>query len=1530
MDIGLSTGTWYGDLGSNGYTRETGLAMTGGSEFVVLSKNGQGSTLVDGAYLAYESANGFFGSYNSSYGNLTGIQATAANTLTVKQLDGGTANLAITSIANATTDTDKFLVSNSGVVQYRTGAEVLGDIGAQASGNYLPVANPTFTGTLTGPTARITSELSVDGAMLAGNTFSDPDLVLTVLDTDTTQSIRDKINDTTSITKVSDSTAPAPGVFAVNGSNYPQGFGPFYTIDEGDTFTFEFWVKKESGAATSCLLYAGSNFYNSSGTYLGNSQRYWGESALQVAAFTDWYHVSGTLGPQRGSNTGDIPTTAVSMRLLFLFNYNANASIVTHYCGLKVYKSSKTVTQLYRKTLGSEASTTRNRDLVVDANGDLYGSKINATDNVTFAAGLQVTSPGSAFYNRFRSGNDYVIGLQDSLGDDEWWLKAYTNGAFALHENNVGDKFTIAAGGNATFSDQLTISTISNAVSDTDKFLVSDSGVIKYRTGAQVLSDIGAASSGSLGNYLLLAGGTMSGTIVSTATTALEMDGAADAQGVLMQADSSGTYPVFLRSLNPSSGGETSPWLYKEASTPWGIWHNNPVNSFDFTRSGNNLGIANNVGGQTNSVMIRLTASDGSGTFAGNISAGSGTFSAFVYAEDEIHLTDAGTTRAKLLLNSSDRDNVELRAESLGSTMKFFTVGTEALELDASQNATFAGNVNLPANKYILIGTDSGDAFNTSSAIRVQDTSHAYVQMKVGNSSQGGFLIGNTTDDYLGGFTYSNSSESLIFKTANTDALTITGAGNATFAGDITAGRIVTSGLYGTGHSGSILPIWQYNAGNPGYGIGYEESSPDKLRMDVSNNLMSGTPDFELIPNELRINGNKVWNAGNDGAGSGLDADLLDGQNGSYYASASSLGNYLPLAGGTMTGNITLPGEENNTFKIGFTGASATSGLSTVDQSGAGLYIGANSKLNNSGVVVYNNSALPSSGIYFDGWNGDDMEFYTGASGTPVKRLTISSAGSATFTGDVNVNGNTFLGNANGDYVHVNDKLYVGATDSGNADFWFGEGTTGDVNYGARWYWDSSYTHQWYTVNNSSETLMMSYATNDTSKVQWFRNFDMNNNKITELATPTADADAVNKEYVDDNAAPYVKFSRAGINSSTYTMIATVNGDNLASILKMTMTGTSGNVVFACTFDITVNHYQDIHVKSMNGDYTEVTLRITSDNNEDYSIEAKHNGSTTTNAEVCIFPLAAEIITPTTTDPGYTGAEYIHTAIEGWRYGGEDGNVESSNVVVDGKIGIGKSNPQVPLDVEGKIRSNDSNSGDYLEIFCDGSVSGDSYIENTNNNIQIKSAFATSFSTSGSVAMFIKDNQNVGIGTTGPSTKLHVAGTTLLRTSNGVADLYLGNNATGNFARFHTNNSNTYFDMNCGVVYWRQGSGTRFQHNMTSGTFTASGDLVAYGSPSDVRLKENVKPIESALDKVSKLQGVTFDWKKSDSILDIKEDIGFIAQDVQKVVPELVRENEDGMLSMRHQGIAPILLEAIKELKAEIEELKSKNCNCNK
>ena len=114
-----------------------------------------------------------------------------------------------------------------------------------------------------------------------------------------------------------------------------------------------------------------------------------------------------------------------------------------------------------------------------------------------------------------------------------------------------------------------------------------------------------------------------------------------------------------------------------------------------------------------------------------------------------------------------------------------------------------------------------------------------------------------------------------------------------------------------------------------------------------------------------------------------------------------------------------------------------------------------------------------------------------------------------------------------------------------------------------------------------------------------------------------------------------------------------------------------------------------------------------------------------------------------------------------------------------------------------------------------------------------------------------------------------------------------------------------------------------------AGNLTVSGDMIAFGSPSDKFYKENIQPITNALGKVNKLKGVTFDWKESNTLLNVKKDIGFIAQDVQEVLPYLVRENEDGKLSLRDKGIVPILVEAIKELEARIKELEN-NCDCKK
>ncbi len=137
--------------------------------------------------------------------------------------------------------------------------------------------------------------------------------------------------------------------------------------------------------------------------------------------------------------------------------------------------------------------------------------------------------------------------------------------------------------------------------------------------------------------------------------------------------------------------------------------------------------------------------------------------------------------------------------------------------------------------------------------------------------------------------------------------------------------------------------------------------------------------------------------------------------------------------------------------------------------------------------------------------------------------------------------------------------------------------------------------------------------------------------------------------------------------------------------------------------------------------------------------------------------------------------------------------------------------------------------------------------------------------------------------------------------------------------------NNTYFGHSHASAKWSYENGTGMMGELSgAGNFTVKGDVVAYGSPSDISLKENIKPIKNPLEKIKKLKGVTFDWKKSKSILDIKEDYGFIAQDVKKVIPELVRKNENELLSMRHQGVIPILVEAIKELEARVKELENK------
>ena len=114
-------------------------------------------------------------------------------------------------------------------------------------------------------------------------------------------------------------------------------------------------------------------------------------------------------------------------------------------------------------------------------------------------------------------------------------------------------------------------------------------------------------------------------------------------------------------------------------------------------------------------------------------------------------------------------------------------------------------------------------------------------------------------------------------------------------------------------------------------------------------------------------------------------------------------------------------------------------------------------------------------------------------------------------------------------------------------------------------------------------------------------------------------------------------------------------------------------------------------------------------------------------------------------------------------------------------------------------------------------------------------------------------------------------------------------------------------------------------HVSASGDVVADGDVVAYNS-SDERLKDNIQVIKGSLDKIGDIRGVEFDWndKSPGWAQERGHDVGVVAQEVQKVLPEIVTERKNGYLGVDYKRIVPLLIESIKELKEEVEELKKK------
>jgi hypothetical protein len=213
----------------------------------------------------------------------------------------------------------------------------------------------------------------------------------------------------------------------------------------------------------------------------------------------------------------------------------------------------------------------------------------------------------------------------------------------------------------------------------------------------------------------------------------------------------------------------------------------------------------------------------------------------------------------------------------------------------------------------------------------------------------------------------------------------------------------------------------------------------------------------------------------------------------------------------------------------------------------------------------------------------------------------------------------------------------------------------------------------------------------------------------------------------------------------------------------------------------------------------------------------------------------------------------------------------------------------------------------------------------TGNSSNANAAYFSAFNASSNA--LVTATGNVGIGTTTPNGKVQINATStttypqlyLSETSTGFSRLSMTNSGTTNLWTIASHADNTNANAFFNVFY----SGT----NSNLFSIQGNGNAVLAGTltqSSDRRLKTNIQHLSNSLSNILQLNGYTYNWK-DELKKDVKTQIGFIAQEVEEIFPEVVTTDEAGMKSVAYQNLVPVLVEALKEQQKQINELKNLN-----
>jgi hypothetical protein len=1325
--------------------------------------------------------------------------------------------------------------------------------------------------------------------------------------------------------------------------NTAYGWGNHASAGYLTTATAASTYLTQSAAATIYLTLS-----NASSTYLTQS----GAASIYLTSS----NASSTYLTQSGAASIYLTQTNASNTYASLSGAYSNPAFVASLAWSKITGAPAFLTGNQNITLSGDVTGSGTTSIVTTiANNAVTTAKIN--NGAVTAAKLATFGAGEGFF--WAANTDGASIVFESTGDGASGSRALSNLLIALTDNGDEGLKVTTTGSELLYVNINQFQYKGNNVWHAGNLtnlnqLTNGPGYITSYTETDTLQSV------------VNRGSTTSITITSTINgTALVMSGAGSAQGIQMRADSSTIYPVFLRSLNPISGGETSAWIFKEADPSWGIWHNNPSNTLDITRAPG-TGIENNVGGGTNTVMIRLSHLDGSGQFTGSILNRVGT--SILDQNGNI----PGTAASETLSTVAGRGSSTSSDLTFNGTLTMGTSGTQYIRMGRfPASISNAGEAWIGRASDRSTGTTTLQLGGSTNGSRFEVVDHAWSQVI--------FEAGMNVIAYKG---------NNIWHAGNFTPSSYLPLSGGTMTGDITmsgSGR----GIYFTGGNNRIYfagsRAIEGNGVNLQIGEGHSQTQIQSAITQIDGNLYIAKDGGRLYfdrPSGATVGGvgwhtNDVFYLGGHpdyGPGAGNHVRVY-GFGSNLYLGNSTNGDVIGIdgtsgavsIGRTTTLTAPLRFNESGYGRIAFTDnyhgmilrgipnnaagdVTATDVTSLIQHSGDFRFYRTNGSINELYFQV--NATAPY-------WRGNTI-YHTGNL-TNLSQLTNGPGYITNNLSGVKTYGLGSLG-ANGEQtrryeiarlgIDFNDWNSVGSFEVELHENYFGQGLKKVYNI---WYGYVSNSgirlveQRGAGANNFRVVIGNEVVVSGDHRylpvfvdVQYYGACNVivrTNRNITENSNTAV-------------GAAYIFTSPSGTNISSFGLDETVEFTTHGSASVPGNFQTTSGSSYLRASGIT------------NGSYIELSGNLPGYSNGLYPVIK--SGGTIHFANLNKYAAYLE--------GANTYFGIMDSALNTRIFLATSGN----SYFTGGNLGIGIVNPSKALHVY-----TSANEGIFLQgtgggVWMDMQVSG-SNIHSIGAQVGGMGIYNR---TSNLYRLFVTDAGNVSIGTpTSADVRLHVhtgtpSGATSLASNTAIAidsngNQYLefrtrsdsagimqgilftdnGRNAFIGFKEYTGAVANTYGESihfaildfsasDAGSGFW-WGTSNNALNGVTSplmflrgngnlnlgygsdqgykfavnGAIYASGDITAF---SDISVKKNVRTIDNALERVTKSRGVIYDRKDIES----NNNIGFIAQELELEFPELISTNADGTKGVKYQNATAVLFEAVKEQQVQIEELK--------